>query len=451
MRVAWFTPAGEGRIADYSRGVLTAMIRLCEPALFCDAPPHRFPAGLLVRDVTEGPEAFSDLPSFDAVFYNLGNDLERHGWIYDVARLRPGIVVLHDRTFHRLFLDYYVQQMRRPDLYVTRMAEHYGIEGMRTGHHVLGPWLEPEYAPLDDRDSFRFTLTEEAVRSASGVVVHSRSHGAMVRKIWSGPVYESWLPAQRPTASSVPAEARSAASNGNRTTVMTIGPVDPASHVADVIDVIAGDPDLAGRIRYDIVAPLDAPDSYLRELATRIADDGLEGIVQTLGPLSPAEVDRRARAADVFVNLIDPEVEGCSMSLMYELPFGKPVITYDSGSFGEVPDEAVAKVAIGDVPRLRRTLWELVESPTRRDAIGGAAKRFADAHLARDYARELLRFARERTPVDLDESLNRDASRAVAEQIAHHVGETFASLGATPGSPGVESVIREASGLLWPM
>lgn len=427
------------------------MIRLCEPTLFCDAPPDRFPAGLLVRDVMEEPEAFADLASFDAVFYNLGNDFERHGWIYDVARRHPGIVVLHDRTFHQLILDYYVHHMRRPDLYVARMSGYYGIAGLRTAHHILGPCLEPGYARLDDGDSIRYPLTEEALSPATGAVVHSRSHGAMVREVWGGPVWVSWLPTQRPTASSVPAEAESPRLTDDRTTVMTLGPVEPASHIADMIEVLAGDPDLAARTRYDIVASFDPEDGYLRELAARIADGGLDGIVQTFGPLSLTEVDRRARGADVFVNLTDPEVEGCSMSLMYELPFGKPVITYDSGSLADVPDEAVAKVAIGDRPGLRRTLWELVESPARRDSIGAAAKRFAEAHLARDYARDLLRFARERTPVDLDDALNREGSRDVAERIARHVGETFASLGATPGSPGVESVIREASGLLWPM
>ena len=129
---------------------------------------------------------------------------------------------------------------------------------------------------------------------------------------------------------------------------MTLGPVEPGTHVAEMIDLLAEDPDLAERTHYVIAGTADPADVYLRELATQITECGLAATVRMLGRLSPVEVDRCARAADVFVNLRHPQVEGCSMSLMYQLPFGRPVITYDSGSFAEVPDQAVAKVAIGD-------------------------------------------------------------------------------------------------------
>ena len=158
------------------------MVRLCDPCLFCDGAPDRFPAGIPTRDLADGPQAVSDLPSFDAVFYNLGNDFQQYGWIFDVARLHPGIVVLHDRTSHRFFLDYYLQHRRRPDLYVARMAEHYGVAGLTTAHRVLGPWFDPESARLDDDDLLRYTFTEEVLQSANGAVVHSRWHGAIVRQ-----------------------------------------------------------------------------------------------------------------------------------------------------------------------------------------------------------------------------------------------------------------------------
>ena len=273
MKVAWFTPVRDGAIVGYSRGVLAAMVRLCEPHLFCDGPPDRFPAGVPVADLAARPQALSDLPSFDAVFYNLGNDVRQHAWIFDIARLHPGIVVLHDLTLHRFFLDYYLQHLRRPDLYVTRMAEHYGITGLTTAHRVLGPWFDPEDARVDDDDLLRYTFTEEALRSASGVVVHSRWHGAIVRTLWRGPVCEASLPAQRASASSG----------------------------------------------------------------------------------------------------------------------------------------------------------------------------------ARDYAREVLRFAEQDAWAAGAEPLAHDASRAVAERIAIQIGETLASLGVTPDSPGVDAVIREARSLLWPL
>jgi glycosyltransferase involved in cell wall biosynthesis len=449
LRVAWFTPVQDGAVAEYSRGVLSAAVRLCEPSLFCDRPPDRFPAGIPVRDVTAEPPTLLDLSSFDAVFYNLGNDLQQYGRIYDVARLHSGIVVLHDRTLHRFFLDYYLQ-LRRPDLYVTQMAEHYGMAGLTTAHRLLGPWFEPPSVRLADRDLLGYPFTEEALRSARAVVVHSRSQGAMVRRLWSGPVYETWLPTQRPTASSIPDEARGGERDDDRITLMTLDSVEPAAHVAEVVDLLAEDRDLAERARYVIVGSFDAGDEYVHQLTAQIMERGLAGSVLMLGPLPPAQLDQCARTADIFVNLRHPEVQGCSMSLMYELAFGKPVITYDSGSFGDVPDDTVAKVAVGDGLGLSRSVRELVDSAPRRGAIGTAGKRFADAHGARDYARELLRFARSNAALAPGESLPWDGSRVVAERIARDVGETLASLGVSAGSSGMETVMREATSLLWP-
>ncbi len=450
MRVAWFTPIGDGAIADYSRGVLGAMLRLCEARLFCVGPPDRFPAGVPVTDLTAQPQALSDLPSFDAVFYNLGNDFEEYAWIFDVARMHPGIVVLHEVTLHRLFLGYYLQHLHRPELYITRMAEHYGIDGLITAHRVLGPWFDPETTRVDDDDLLRYTFTEEALRMARGAVVHSRWHRAIVRKLWEGPVHEAWLPVQRPSASSVPAETREDELHDNRITLMTLGPVESRTHAADVIDLLAEDPDLAARTEYVIAGPYDPADSYVRDLTAKIAHASLAGSVRMLGDLPPHELDRCARAADVFINLRHPDDQGCSVSLMYQLPFGKPVLTYNCGSFAEVPSEAVAKAPIGDRAGLRRNLRELVDNSARRHAIGAAGRHFAARHGTRDYARGVLRFAEQDARAAGAEALAQAASRALAERIAIHIGETLASLGATAGSPGVDRVIRETARLLCP-
>ena len=228
MRVAWFTPV-EGR-RDRRVQPWSARRRCSACAsLACSATVRPIASRLEspAADLAAQPQALSDLASFDAVFYNLGNDFPQYAWIFDVARLHPGIVVLHELTLHRFFLDYYVQHLRRPDLYITRMAEHYGIGGLTTAHRVLGPWFDPESARVDDDDLLRYTFTEEALRSARGAVVHSRWHGAIVRKLWSGPVCETWLPAQRPTASSIPVGTPRDESDDNRITLMTLGPVEP--------------------------------------------------------------------------------------------------------------------------------------------------------------------------------------------------------------------------------
>ena len=131
----------------------------------------------------------------------------------------------------------------------------------------------------------------------------------------------------------------------------------------------------------------------MRALTARIVEARLADNVRMLGDLRPVEVDQWARAADVFIDLRHPDDEGFAMSLMYELPFGKPVVTHDAGATAEIPDQAVVKIAAGDRAGLRRNLRQLADGIGWRQAIGMAGKRFADCHGARDYAGELLRFA----------------------------------------------------------
>ena len=198
MKIAWFTPVtGHEPVVEYSRGVLAAMAQLCEPVLCCNRAPEGFPTEIPVMDLAAGGSQPQPDPwSFDAVFYVLGNDLQQHAWIFETSRAHPGIVVLRDRTLHSFFLAYYLEQLRRPDLYITRMAQYYGLPGLVTAHGVLGPWFDYGGARLGREDMLRYTFTEEALRWASGAVVESGGHGSFVRRLWSGPVHEASLPAE---------------------------------------------------------------------------------------------------------------------------------------------------------------------------------------------------------------------------------------------------------------
>lgn len=195
MKIAWFTPVtGDDSTVEYSRAVLAAMTRLCEPVLCSNRPAERFPSGLCTVDLTVTPGGLEDHGSVDALFYVLGNDLEQHAWIFEKARTHPGIVILREETLHPFFLDYYVTHLRRPDLYITRMAEHYGVRGLATAYLVLGPRFDAANGQLHDHDLLRYSFTEEVLRSASGIVVHSPRHAARVREVWAGSTHETRMP-----------------------------------------------------------------------------------------------------------------------------------------------------------------------------------------------------------------------------------------------------------------
>src|SRR5262249_35757278 len=85
MRVAFYSPLPPERtgIADYSALLLPPLAERSEVAVAGRARRRRF------------PEA-------EVALYHVGNNPDYHGWIVDVLRRRPGVVVLHDFVLHHL-------------------------------------------------------------------------------------------------------------------------------------------------------------------------------------------------------------------------------------------------------------------------------------------------------------------------------------------------------------
>jgi glycosyltransferase involved in cell wall biosynthesis len=425
MRIAWFSPgSGESGIVEYSRRVLGAMRTRATPVLFCAGAAERFPEGVETIDFTAEPDALAELGAYDAVFYNLGNNLKFHGQIWEAARTHPGILVLHDRVLHHFFVEYFQHRMRSPERYLQRMLELYGPASADVAAHMLDP---RRWSNVTSEEFLRYSFIEEAVSVARGVVVHSHWHAEAVRRAWSGPLCELWLP-----SNSVSRPPTRPGRGGDRVTLLTLGHVEFNKHADKVVRAFARDPELAAHARY-LIAGAYHPDSpYVRQLGEEITARSLAGTVSLLGYLSPTELDEHAAAADVFVNLRRPNLEGSSASLMYELAFGKPVIVYRSGSFAELPDDAVVKVTPEADGELHHRLRELVFDERRRERIGAAARRFAESRSLPSYARELVAFA-----ADV-------GAWAPRLEVADRVGRELAALGVDPRLEGIEAITREA-------
>lgn len=428
MRVAWFTPgAGSSGVVDYSRRVLAALQTVADPVLFTPGPAEGFPSALKVYDFVADPDSLETLEKYDAVFYNLGNHHRYHGAIWDVARSVPGIVVLHDRILHHFFLGYFADRLKNPAAYRERMIQLYGWQGARFADRMLARHDEP-----DPEELLTYSFIEEALRVAKGVVVHSRWHADAVRAVWGGPVCTLWLPVQsRQGAKPASTLGATAAAGDRRVALVTLGHVEFNKHPDKVVLALARDLELSARARYLIGGSYRPDSDYVRQLGRVITGNSLARTVRLLGYLSPGELDSLADSADVFINIRDPNFEGCSASLMYELPLGKPVVVYDSGSFSEVPDNAVVKVSPGDQPGLARVLWELVNNEPMRLEIGKAGQRFAERWSLPAYAGALADFA-----ADV-------AAWAPRIKVADRVGRTLAELGIDPTLCGVERITQE--------
>ena len=89
VKVAYYSPLPPSRsgVADYSALLLPALER-------------RIDVTVVPRGGRAGAAAPVAMPT--SALYHVGNDPERHGWIVEALRRRPGVVVLHDFVLHHL-------------------------------------------------------------------------------------------------------------------------------------------------------------------------------------------------------------------------------------------------------------------------------------------------------------------------------------------------------------
>jgi glycosyltransferase involved in cell wall biosynthesis len=383
VRIAYASPLPplSSGIADYSAELAPALAEAgAELDLWYEGrtpPAGELAARFRCRPVTE---LAGRVDGYDLALYHLGNSLPHHAGILDVALERPGVVVLHEFVLHHLFRE---RTLAAGDgeAYVEEMRYAAGESGRRAARRLLD-----SHYPVD---VWSYPLFERVVDRARAVVVHSdfarrrilASRPAARVEVVPFPVDFSGLPpvdaaarAAGRAALGLPAEAFVVASFGFVTPQKRLGPA-----LAAFARLRAARPDarflVAGEVspHYDFEALLD--------------QHGRDGVTVT-GRIGLERFHTAMRAADLAVNLRHPTGGETSASLMRLLALGVPSIVTRAGSFGELPDGVVAKVAVDEVEE--ELLFELfarfAAEPDRGLAMGRAARRWVETGHALDRA-----------------------------------------------------------------
>jgi glycosyltransferase involved in cell wall biosynthesis len=180
-----------------------------------------------------------------------------------------------------------------------------------------------------------------------------------------------------------------------KTLVVTIGHANANKRILEVIEAIGTSRTLSGRILYAIVGASDG--TYRQALLNAIKKFHLEETVRLTGFVGEDVLTSYLMHANICVNLRRPAMEGASASAIEEMLQGKPVIVSDNGFYGELPSEAVYKVAPGEeVQRVAEALLRLSGDPALGMEMGARGKRFASEQaLPARYAAGFLEFANE--------------------------------------------------------
>jgi len=356
----------------------------------------------------------------DVALYHVGNDPEHHWWIVEELRRRPGVVVLHDFVLHHLIAGMTVGR-RDPDAYLDAMQREAGAVGRMLAHGVVDGLLPA----LWESRAHEFPLTDEVLRSATGVIVHSAYvERCLHERGYAGPVWRVPL-----AAWPMPSEVPDAGLPPGRLVVGTFGHLNPAKRVPQLLEGFAL---LRERV----------PEALLL-LAGSVSPGvklELPGDAVHFDYVPEQRLWSLLAATDICVSLRYPTMGETSGVAVRALEAGRPQVVSDVGWFSELPDEVALKVPVGadEVETLAAQLERLAQDPELRARMGAAARALAGRK--HDVARVADAYAR-----TLEEAAG---GSAVAEAVQTAVATAAADVGLQAGGEALGEIsarLQEAS------
>lgn len=392
MRIAYFSPLPPlpSGIADYSAALLPYLARDAEIDIYIDAAQYVAPPPLAAQFTCRDISEFSDpagRTEYDAVLYQMGNN-PQHAAIYRTLMEQPGVIVLHDYVLHHL-VQYLTHAQGKVNEYCAELAEAYGEAGWRHGLTVVNDGKRPDY--------FAFPLSGKAIRSATGVIVHSRFLQERLRREYPGVRVEhvpmlshGGLPSEDSRAIGRRVRERLGL-RPDQLLLGSFGFVVPTKRIDVALRAFRRLRDQAPGAHYLIVgAP--APEMHLDK---QIRELGLQSAVTVTGSAPEDEFLDYLVAVDICVNLRYPTAGETSAALLRMLELGKVTIVSETDSFVEFPDDICVKVRPGleEIGTLAAVLGDLNADPDKRRRLGDAARRWVERHhRPEDAATGYLRF-----------------------------------------------------------
>lgn len=377
MRLAFASPLPPetSGVADYAAELLPHLAARAELELFYEgrAPLPELAARWRCRPVAELGRALAG-ERFDAVLYQLGNSAEHHERIYRTLLEHPGVVVLHEYMLHHLVREL---TLARGDAagYVEEMRYAAGATGRAAARRLLDT-----HYPVD---VWAFPLFERVVDRSLGLLVHSEF--TRRRLLASRPlarVATLPLPADLDALAPPSPQERERARRAlgvepGVPLVASFGFVTPQKHLEPALAAFARLRAERPAARFSVVGEV----SRHYDFAEVVARHGAAGVTVT-GRVPLATLHDWMVACDVAVNLRHPTGGETSATLVRLLALARPTLVTDAGAFVELPEGAVARVAVGadEEELLLALLRRLLDDPALAAALGRGARRHAERH-----------------------------------------------------------------------
>lgn len=388
MKLNWFCPLPPARsgVAQYSAVILPYLHKWAELVLWTDQTDwdRTLEQCGQVRQFRPPHLPWPDVSRADMTIYHMGNNAIFHDSIWQVARLHPGIVVLHDLRLHDLFSYLYRHHRADREGYLAHMQAYYGEEGRLAGEIY---WDGGHSA---DWMSENYPLTALALENALGVILHSPADCEEIRGQSSCPVALLDFPyASRGSSILESWKSRRVEASRPPYRLVIFGYLNPNRRLESVLQALANLPE-RDQFRLDVYGPL----WNAEHVEDAIRSAGLTQQVHLHGFTPPAEIDVVLCQADLVINLRYPTMGEASLSQLQIWEHALPALVTEVGWYASLPKEAVAFVRPdNEVADIQNHLKAFLADPQRFTALGAEGCRvLQEKHPPERYAQSMIEF-----------------------------------------------------------
>lgn len=385
MKINWFSPLPPAKtdIAHYTTRVLPELARVSEVTVWTDQAKWEPDLARLfdVRRFRADRAPLSELNVADINIYNIGNNPDFHGGIWEVSRLVSGVVVLHDFRLHHFFDGIFRVKHRDLHSYLAVMERYYGERG-----RLAAMYCFQNDAKNIDEMAERYPLTEFAFANALGAVVHTaEAFASLVEKAFC-PVAYAPLPFPNRTLTRVSRNKEA------QYRLIVFGYIGRNRRLESILRALAQS-EYKDRYQLDVFGSILNDERQLRGLINSL---GLSNRVTLHGFKTEAELDEALSQADLAINLRHPTMGEASGSQLRIWAHGLPSLVSKVGWYASLPAETVSFVRTDEheVEDIQAHLRAFADNPELFAEMGERGRRVLEQkHSPKEYTEAVLELA----------------------------------------------------------
>lgn len=308
-----------------------------------------------------------DFDRYKTIIYNIGNNPQFHGYIYELCLKKPGLIILHDFVIYFLTVGYYEQ---RGEIY-SKLYELGGTEAVLTVKRELKKEKKDllEYKNI----ASLLPLNKELINSSNKIMVHSEYAKKQI-ELTTGRVNNVRK------INHVKVTKKDTVIIDRHKLFQKYGIPEDALIVASFGFVVGTKlNDYVCKAILNIQKYYSQKICYIMVGEGNFADEFVDNkTIFKTGYVELDEMNSFLKYVDIVANLRFPSMGETSGIMIRLLEYGKASIIIRDGWFAEIPDSCTVALDIKEIDRLESVILQLLSDKEYREKIGKEAQEYVE-------------------------------------------------------------------------